>query len=107
MTTMGRLQEAKISLTALILIVLCCNIQGEEISSEVKSERESKLSVFQVVKFSNSICSGSSRRATSMTYICYGMCTSIVGSAIAIAGTPVILQPSFGLSLSPDDGSQS
>jgi len=47
------------------------------------------------------------RKATAMTYICYGMCTSIVGSSIAIAGTPVILQPSFGLSLSPDDGSQS
>merc|ERR1739844_212823 len=47
------------------------------------------------------------RKATAMTYICYGMCTSIVGSSIAIAGTPVILQPSFGLSVSPAAGSQS
>jgi len=74
---MGRLQEAKISLTALILIVLCCNIQGEEISSEVKSERESKLSVFQVVKFSNSICSGSSRNGTCYTS---AECENIGGS---------------------------
>merc|ERR1711936_406603 len=64
---MGRFYEAKISLTALILIVLCCNIQGEEISSEVQNERESKLSVFQVVKFSNSICKGSSRNGTCYT----------------------------------------
>jgi len=74
---MGRFQEAKISLTALILIVLCCNIQGEEISSEVKSERESKLSVFQVVKFSNSICSGSSRNGTCYTA---AECENIGGS---------------------------
>lgn len=64
---MGRFQEAKISLTALIVIVLCCKVQGEEISSQVKSERDSKLSVFQVVKFSNSICAGSSRNGTCYT----------------------------------------
>jgi len=74
---MGRFQEAKISLTALILIVLCCNIQGEEISSEVQNERESKLSVFQVVKFSNSICKGSSRNGTCYTA---AECTNIGGS---------------------------
>merc|ERR1711910_159236 len=47
------------------------------------------------------------RKATAKAYICYGMCTSIVGSATATIGSPVILQPSFGLSLSPAAGSQS
>merc|ERR1712141_756647 len=47
------------------------------------------------------------RKAAGKGYICYGMCTSIVGSATATIGSPVILQPSFGLSLSPAAGSQS
>merc|ERR1712020_22172 len=47
------------------------------------------------------------RKATAKAYICYGMCTSIVGSATATIGSPVILQPSFGLSVSPAAGSQS
>lgn len=47
------------------------------------------------------------RRNSGKAYICYWPCTSITGASIAIAGSAVILQPSFGLSVSPDDGSQS
>jgi len=47
------------------------------------------------------------RKASGIGYICYGMCSSIVGSLTASADKVVILQPSFGLSLSPDEAGQS
>jgi len=47
------------------------------------------------------------RKGNGKAYICWNMCTSIVGKAIDTAGSPIILQPSFGLSISPADASQS
>lgn len=46
------------------------------------------------------------RKGAGIGYICYIACTTIVGSATATAGSTVILQPSFGLSVSPAEGSQ-
>lgn len=46
------------------------------------------------------------RKNSGKGYICYWPCTAVLGIAIAIAGSPYTTQPSFGLSLSPDEGSQ-
>jgi len=75
---MERFQSTKILISAMILIVICCNVRGEEVSSVVTKEpRDPKLSVFQVVKFTNAICAGSSRNGTCYTS---AECSAIGGS---------------------------
>merc|ERR1712020_261950 len=64
---MGRFYEMKVFLSTLFLLILSCNAQDEEHSLETTQERDSKLSVFQVVKFANGICAGSSRNGTCYT----------------------------------------
>merc|ERR1711953_305577 len=64
---MGRFYEMKVFLSTLFLLILSCNAQDEEHSLKTTQERDSKLSVFQVVKFANGICKGSSRNGTCYT----------------------------------------
>merc|ERR1711936_531094 len=64
---MGRFYEMKVFLSTLFLLILSCNAQDEEHSLKPTQERDSKLSVFQVVKFANGICKGSSRNGTCYT----------------------------------------
>jgi len=48
------------------------------------------------------------RKNSGKSYICYWPCTSVVGKSTGTtAGSPVIIQPSFGLSVSPVEASQS
>jgi len=83
---MGRLHEAKVSICALILICTSSQAHGEnhplnEYTSAdddaINHQRDPRLSVFQVVKFSNSICAGSSRNGTCYTS---AECSSIGGT---------------------------
>jgi len=83
---MGRLQQAKTLMFGLVLILAICKVQGVErptkeytsVDDEViDKKRDPKLSVFQVVKFSNSICAGSSRNGTCYTA---AECSNIGGS---------------------------
>jgi len=64
---MGRFYEMKVFLSTLFLLILSCNAQDEEHSLKTTQERDPKLSVFQVVKFANGICKGSSRNGTCYT----------------------------------------
>merc|ERR1711953_462465 len=64
---MGRFYEMKVFLSTLFLLILSCNAQDEEHSLKTTQERDSKLFVFQVVKFANGICKGSSRNGTCYT----------------------------------------
>merc|ERR1739844_583562 len=74
---MGRFYEMKVFVSTLFLVILSCNAQGEEQSLKTTQERDSKLSVFQVVKFANGICAGSSRNGTCYTA---AECSNIGGS---------------------------
>lgn len=73
----------ELSIYALILLWACfqANVEGSSATSVdkdvIKSQRDPKLSVFQVVKFSNSICAGSSRNGTCYTS---AECSAIGGS---------------------------
>lgn len=73
----------ELSIYALILLWACfqANVEGSSATSAdedvIKSQRDPKLSVFQVVKFSNSICAGSSRNGTCYTS---AECSAIGGS---------------------------
>merc|ERR1711874_555394 len=64
---MGRFYEMKVFLSTLFLLISSCNAQDEEHSLKTTQERDPKLSVFQVVKFANGICKGSSRNGTCYT----------------------------------------
>jgi len=61
-----------ICLTLLTFAYLCCTVCGEE-----DTKRDPKLSIFQVVKFSNSHCTGGSRNGTCFTQ---AECDNIGGS---------------------------
>lgn len=80
---MGRFEEVELSIYALILLWACfqTNVEGSSATSVdedvIKIQRNPKLSVFQVVKFSNSICAGSSRNGTCYTS---AECSAIGGS---------------------------
>merc|ERR1711936_1214724 len=62
---------------------------------------------YKYVHLSNQHYKSCVRKNSGKGYICYWPCTTLLGIAINIAGSPTTSQPSFGLSLSPAAGSQS
>lgn len=57
----------KVFVSTLFLVILSSTAQSQDASSITTEDRDSRLSVFQVVKFSNSICAGSARNGTCYT----------------------------------------